>query len=230
MENNYKTIEYRGYNINVKYDFDPQSPREWDNLGVIYSNYRNYSPDGHSIKELLEQECYQDGNYRFAPDKFSEDYIWLRIYAYIHGGITISCGESCPYSDLWDSGLFGIIAVDKNVVRKEYNCTQISDDIRNKVIGVLESEVKTLDDYYTGSVYGFEVTKINNDDEVLDSCWGYYGDDSLEDIEAECKSVIDGFIQKEKQARLNYLRQRIKERGIQLCLPFLDYPQTKVSI
>ena len=222
MENDYKTIEYRGYNINIKYDSDSRSPREWDNLGVIYSNHRNYSPDDHSIEELLEQECYQDDNYRFSPDKFSEDYIWLRIYAYIHGGITISCGESCPYNDRWDSGLFGIIAVDKNIVKKEYGCTQISDEIRNKVIGVLKSE-------YTGSVYGFEVTKIDNDD-VLDSCWGYYGDDSVEDIEAECKSVIDGFVKEEKQARLNYLRQKIRKKGLQLRLPFLDYPQIKVSI
>ena len=57
MENDYKTIEYRGYNINIKYDSDSRSPREWDNLGVIYSNHRNYSPDDHSIEELLEQEC-----------------------------------------------------------------------------------------------------------------------------------------------------------------------------
>ena len=31
MENDYKTIEYRGYNINIKYDSDSRSPREWDN-------------------------------------------------------------------------------------------------------------------------------------------------------------------------------------------------------
>ena len=61
MENNYKTIEYRGYNINVKYDFDPQSPREWDNLGVIYSNHRNYSPDGR-----LSGRC-RLGNTRVLP-------------------------------------------------------------------------------------------------------------------------------------------------------------------
>lgn len=78
-------------------------------------------------------------------------------------------------------------------------------------------------------MYGFEVTKIDNDD-VLDSCWGYYGDDSVEDIEAERKSVIDGFVKEEKQARLNYLRQKIRKKGLQLRLPFLDYPQIKVSI
>lgn len=50
------------------------------------------------------------------------------------------------------------------------------------------------------------------------------------DIEAECKSVIDGFVKEEKQARLNYLRQKIRKKGLQLRLPFLDYPQIKVSI
>lgn len=114
MSELYQTIEYRGYNINIKHDYDPESPREaWENLGTIYSNHRSYSPDNKSIEDLTDQECYQDDNGKFDTDKLDEDYIWMPIYAYIHSGITVSCRRHGVYRDRWDSGLFGIIAVEK---------------------------------------------------------------------------------------------------------------------
>ena len=44
----YKTEEYRGYDINIYYDPDPQSPREWDNVATfVCEHLPNYSGDAH---------------------------------------------------------------------------------------------------------------------------------------------------------------------------------------
>lgn len=233
MSELYQTIEYRGYNINIKYDYDPESPREaWENLGTIYSNHRNYSPDNKSIEDLTGQECYQDDNGNFDTDKFGEDYIWMPIYAYIHSGITVSCRRHGIYRDRWDSGLFGIIAVEKSAVMKEYGYKEIGEKERKVIECYLEGEIQTLDSYYTGEVYGYTITKVDDtgNEEEYDSCWGYYGDDNLKHIEEECKSLIDNFIKNERKERIAYLRQRIREKGRQLCLPFLDCPQINPAV
>lgn len=38
-----ESIDYKGMTIKVCYDENPESPREWDNLGTIYSNHRDYN-------------------------------------------------------------------------------------------------------------------------------------------------------------------------------------------
>lgn len=193
MENLFKTTEYKGYKINIYYDLDPQNPREWDNIGTIYSNSRTYNPDRRKIDEIFEQECYQDEDGDFDTDKFGEDCIWLCVYAYIHSGITISCHRSGQYADRWDSGLLGIIAVEKSVAMKEYGYDQIGDKERKTIEYRLEGEVKGLDYYYTGEVYGYTITKVDDDgdEQVYDSCWGFYGDDQIDIIENECRHIID---------------------------------------
>ena len=98
----YKQEEYRGYTIKVLYDDDPHDPREWDNLGTIYSNHRRYDPDGHSIEEIIDSDGKLDR-------EFVKNHIMLDIYAYEHGGITLSTSSGGQFSDPWDSGLFGII-------------------------------------------------------------------------------------------------------------------------
>ena len=233
MSDLYQTIEYRGYNINIKYDHDPESPREaWENLGTIYSNHRSYSPDNKSIEYLTNQECYQNDNGDFDTDKLGEDYIWMPVYAYIHSGITVSCRRYGIYRDSWDSGLFGIIAVEKSAVMKEHGYKEIGEKERKVIECCLEGEIQTLDSYYTGEVYGYTITKVDDtgNEEEYDSCWGYYGDDNLKHIEEECKSLIDNYIKNERKERIAYLRQRIKEKGRQLCLPFLDFTQINPAV
>lgn len=43
MNNLIHTEEYKGYIINVFQDDNPESPREWDNLGAMYCFHRHYN-------------------------------------------------------------------------------------------------------------------------------------------------------------------------------------------
>ena len=201
----YKTEEYRGYTINVYYDTDPQSPREWDNLGTIYSNSRNYDPDKHSIDEILNDEG------TGLSDEFKKNYIWLKIRGYEHSGLTISCNGGYPYNDPWDSGLFGIIAVSKADAIKEYGKKICTKEVRERALRCLEGEVETLDMYYTGETYGYVIE--DEDGCEIESCWGYFGSEWVDkDIIPECKSIIDHEIEaqeKEHEKNLDKVKANI---------------------
>lgn len=155
-----------GYKVAVQYDMNPDSPREWDNLGTIYSNHRWYDPDGHSIEEVMDE--YEN---KLSKDFLAEN-IYLPVYGYEHSGMSISTGRGYPFNDRWDSGLFGIIAVSKDKIRKEYGCGRVSKKLREKVLDILRAEVETLNQYFNGEVYSYAVEDRNGD--IVESCCGYY--------------------------------------------------------
>ena len=118
-----------------------------------------------------------------------KEYIALPVYLYDHGGITIS---TSPFSCPWDSGFFGIIAVPLDKVRREYGWKNITAKRRKRIEGYLQDEISTLDNYYTGEVFGYRIMPESDDDNELDSCWGFYGTECMKELEAECRHIIDG--------------------------------------
>lgn len=180
----YQTEEYRGYTINIYYDESGESPRDWDNFGTIYSNSRSYNPDKHSIEEIMN-----DSHNGFSDD-FKENYIWLKVYGYEHGGLTIRASENGnPFACPFDSGLFGIIAVSKAEAVRQFGKKICTKKVRDKALECLRGEIETLDLYYTGQVYGYEA--VDAEGESVDSCWGYYGDEGIKYILSEAKDAID---------------------------------------
>lgn len=179
-----------GVSVHIYYDDDAESPREWDNIGTIYSNHRDYNPDRHSIEEIVENYDYQDEDGNFDEEKFSQDYVWLPIRAYIHSGITISVAGGYPYNDQWDSGLFGIIAA-------PHGTEGLSDE---QIESNLRGEVNDLDMWYTGDIYGYSVEDENG--AILDSCWGYYGSEGRKDARADAMAIAEDYIEKLKQEEL----------------------------
>jgi len=169
------------YVVEILRDTDAENPRvQHDHLGIlaIPRNNRYISGDDNAPDsvENINQALRMDA------------YVALPVYAYIHGGITISTGQfSCP----WDSGQVGYIYATRADVRRAF---RVSDGkrlpAREKVRKILQAEIDELDAYLTGDVFGYVVTCIKNNDndededededgvtggEVTDSCWGFYG-------------------------------------------------------
>lgn len=123
-----------------------------------------------------------------APKEFPNSVIFLNLYLYDHGGITMNTGGySCP----WDSGQVGWIYVTEAKLKAE----GLSDRTPDQVREYLDGEVKTYAQYLEGDVYGYVVSKTNTcdccqheEEEVLESCWGFYG---TEDAISEGKSMIE---------------------------------------
>jgi hypothetical protein len=125
----------------------------------------------HRKYDLGDKHDYAD------PAAFREDVdfdacVVLPIFMYDHSGITI---RTTPFDCPWDSGQIGWIYCDANRLREDF-----AGD-RDKAMEALESDVAVYDDYLTDNVYGFIVEERDQDDvdgwDVVDSCWGFYGDD-----------------------------------------------------
>ena len=114
-----------------------------------------------------------------------------QINLYEHNGITISTSSGYPYNDRWDSCCVGFVYVTKKTIFKE--CGSITEENwKDMADKYLEGEVETYDQYLRGDVYGYALTKKTmhqekcphcgevireyEDEEEVDSCWGFYGD------------------------------------------------------
>lgn len=175
--------------VRIVSDHDPESPREWDNLGTMVCAHRRYNlGDAGGMREALDliyehlsdkqlNEMGFDASH--VPDieqalEATGQAIMLPLYLYDHSGITMSTGRfSCP----WDSGKVGFIFVSKAKARSEYDWKLLNKQRTEKVLEVLKGEVVDYDTYLRGDVWGFEV--LDEDGEVKDSCWGFFGSDPL---------------------------------------------------
>ena len=190
IEQEINRIDYKGHTIVLGYDECPESPREWDNLGTIYSNHRTFSPDRKSIEELI-QDVGGDVYASYIPwDLIAKKYYFHKIWMYDHSGQTIRTGATNPFSCPWDSGLAGVIVVSKAQARKEYGKTK-GKALEERVLKVLDGEIKDLDKFMQGEIYAYRVLDANGDE--VDSCYGWYDQD---EAIAEAKGVIDNIIEK----------------------------------
>jgi hypothetical protein len=147
-------------------------------------------------------------------EEFDRLFISLPLFLYDHSGITMSTGRfSCP----WDSGQVGFIYVSREKIRETYGWKVITKKREERIYEILRGEVEVYDQYLTGDVYGYLVYEVfpglweylaeegeeipadwqemaedidlSNGDfcEEVDSCWGYYGDESARE---EAESIV----------------------------------------
>lgn len=182
------TIDYKDCKINICYDEYPESPREWDNLGTIYSNHRDYNPDGATLRDLIEDVTGDRYAEEIPWDAIAKKYYFQKVWMYDHSGQTVSIGENNPFSCPWDSGLFGVIAVSKEDAKKEYGYKRDCKSLRERAERVLAGEIEDFDIWVRGDVLGFEI--IDQNGESVDSCWGYFNEDQCID---DAKDSIDTY-------------------------------------
>lgn len=187
--NLYEQIDHNGHHINIYYDEDRRNPRiEFDNLGTLYTAHRRYRPEK-EFDEYFDINNVFEGRIGNFKDSFLKEYISLPVYIYDHSGINIA---TTPFSCPWDSGFFGIIAVSLDKVRKEYGWKHITAKRRTLIESYLQEEIELLDNYYTGEVFGYEITPDIDDTDIKGSCWGFYGTSCLDNLKNECRHIIDG--------------------------------------
>jgi hypothetical protein len=160
--------------IRIEYDDDPMSPAEWDNVGQIAYSDRSRNTlgtegvDSERMREI--QEGLHDGSL-----------IGLPVYAYVHGGSTISTGA---FSCQWDSGQSGFVYCTKEKAIAEFGKKILTAKVREKVLKCLTGQVDTFAEYLRGEVYGYIIERVTRDEddditdtEELSSCWGFFGEE-----------------------------------------------------
>ena len=176
----------------------------------IYETYYLTTVLGRSeAEESLEYKAVSEGT---AADYIMDDLTiqhcmmlmkpyaeWLPLWLYDHSGLTVSCGESRPFSDRWDTSCVGWIVAMKDTIMKETreyvldeNGERIrverqhenapstrgwltrpltEDTWRERAHEILESDVALYDAYLTGDVYGYTLYEADTpaDDDEADS-------------------------------------------------------------
>lgn len=114
---------------------------------------------------------YSDEVKDYLLSSMNKKYVWLPVYKYEHSGISFNTtGYNCP----WDSGLIGLIYVDRKRIHEEFSVKRISSALKERILNTLRSEVDEFSAWANGEVYGFSIEDENGD--VLDSCGGFYGE------------------------------------------------------
>jgi hypothetical protein len=156
--------------LKVVHDSSADSPRSWDNLGKMicfHGRYdlgdkHNYNADDYSGWGEMEKAIIKEEN----------PAVILPLYMYDHSGISIS---TSPFGCRWDSGQIGFVLVSKKQALEEFGGVRVSSKKKVKIESIIEAEVQTYTQYVEGEVYGFQI--IDEDNEVIDSCYGFYGTD-----------------------------------------------------
>lgn len=188
-----ETETYKGHEIEIKLDHNPESPREWDNICIIHIAHGSYSfGDKHhsnleSAKEA-EREAKRTGD------------LVLPLYMYDHSGITIAL---TPFSCPWDSGQVGFVQVPRKKMMEEFSKKIFTKQLKEKGREIAKGEVEALDIYIRGDIVGYVI------DEDGDSCWGYY---SVEDAMMEAKSVVDYDVAETKKQHCEQVKTWIKNK------------------
>lgn len=182
------TIEHKGKTIKTYYDEDNFNPRkEYDNLGVIYSNGRTFNPDGKSIEELIEAAGVDADEVTVVPwDAIAKKFIYLKVWIYEHSLVALRTGDSNPFSCPWDSGLAGVIAITKEQARKEYRVKRLTKKVIESIQSAMEGEIEELEHYMNGEKYRYEILDENGDE--WDACGNFLEEEAAID---EAKGCID---------------------------------------
>jgi hypothetical protein len=169
-----------------QYFDEVDSPRDWDNLGLMVCWHRRYNLGD-------EQPRLDPADWAAWLKKEHPNAIILPLYLYDHSGITIS---TTPFSCSWDSGQVGYIYTTIERARDiSHGWKRLTAKRREAVKDMLRAEVKTYDQYIRGEVYRFTIE--DEDGNYIYSGGGYYGRD---DCEKEAREFIDGYLTDDRKA------------------------------
>jgi len=165
--------------LKITYEEDPESPREWSNLGYFITQDRNYySPDKHEELQELVKECGESATSQADHIKTIEmnwnkvmhkDNKILAIYPvvkYEHSGVAYRLGTIHGF-DYSNNGFYIITEQTQKEVGTEEK------DFEK----VIKDEIDIYNKYVNGEVYRFML--FTKDGELEDSCGGFY---DIEDI------------------------------------------------
>ena len=206
---NYKEIEYKGHTIKIVYDENYDSPDSWGDENLFLVGYhRDFWVDRAKrtkegkreggISEGLAQSIfnngkYEDGSINDEAKNYLKKYHIFPLSAYIHSGVRLYLGthKVCQ----WDSCQVGLVFASKSE-RKT----------RKKALKCVEGLIKTWNQYLSGEICGFQIEDESG--EQIDSCYGFYGDEGIEQAISYAKSNID-YVEKEYKENLKATKELV---------------------
>lgn len=170
--------------VKIVVDGCPSNPRtDMDNLTVMACLHGRYDLGDKNAKTIIAEKLGVSASDYSVPElvemainKKGLVFAHSPLYLYDHSGITMS---TKPFSCPWDSGQVGEILIFTADIKEAFGVKRIGKKkkalLEEKAKLHIESDVKIYDNYISGEVYGFQI--LDEDGNVEDSCYGFYGDD-----------------------------------------------------
>jgi len=170
-----------GYTIKVVIDSDPQSPREWSNLGTMQSLERFYGPDEYhdhlygfwDLARRLAEDVVTFKTYDDIPNKHilravNKHFIIFPYWRRQDGSI-FTDGQGLTG---WDAECDGVIFVKRKDLSRPGNSANyhVTED---QAVESLKAEIENYSLYASGEVYGYQICNAQGD--CVDSCYGFFG-------------------------------------------------------
>ncbi len=174
--------EYKGHNIEIRYDECTDNPRNWDVLTEIHYHSSRYNLG--DINHINDMEEYEE---ILKEAERNRDMI-IPLYAYIHSGIALSLcsfnGKLAQGHAEFDSGRCGTVIIRRKKILEEYNKKRLTENLKELAYNVAKNEIEVFTSYINGFVYEY----IIEGEEEENSCGGFY---ETEDAMKDAKSHID---------------------------------------
>ena len=182
-----------GERLEIEYYSDENDdPRQWDNMGTMILNHKNYNlcDDDYGIETYEELIDYL---------KEQEAEIVLKVWGYEHSGLSISTTRNGQFADEWDSGLLGVIYTTKNEILDNYtgwnNKTgkrkpmrkYLTKKLREMATRNLESQVSSYNKYLNNEIVCYKL--YDKDGVEIDDLSGIYVLDNEDELDAVLSHV-----------------------------------------
>jgi hypothetical protein len=196
--------------IAIQADVDPWNPLEeeetynfytWQN-GYLSITENDFNSPSDWVDSILgdgafdrQKEKSQENNKNvvgFAYDVCSlldkKGIYALPILLLDHSMVKYYIGDSI---DPWDGSVIGFAWRDKKELCKEYGVKKLSQKLKTETIEkVVESELRAYTNFANGEAYGFELYSREDGEDPIDSCYGFIGFDSTEELFKEVLEYI----------------------------------------
>lgn len=218
-----ESVKYRGYELRTEYEENGYlyNPRDCDSFFNIIGGTNNIAcPDNSSYRLTgnlyLDTANFYDNDFtpsqvKTAKKWVDENLIVFKVYAYIHSDINLTIGGVSS----WDSGLFGVICVKKDKIRKEYGVKRITEKLVEDIKKRAAYQLAIYSDYLNGYIYTLNIVK---DNVLIESIEGIYDSDSDWYIK-DARQMVDEYIKEKNAKRVAKLKELIKAHVSLLIRP-----------
>lgn len=191
--------QHAGYTCRIVLDVDPPfDPREdYDHLGtMMYAERRGWYAHDEYRDNSAPNARYYDLQETCQEIARTPGTVSMALHAFSYG----PRASDEPYNP---ETHIGLIWIDRDDIRKHFPAWEIiTRKRRASLIDALTAEVKTYAAYRAGECYGWIVS--SPDDEHLDSCWGYIGDDETPYMREQANESAEMHAAQERERQAAY--------------------------
>ncbi len=166
--------------VKIVHDTEPQSPREWDHLGIMAGFHKRYLVGDKDPGTLLDDGMIFSDDYdgwdAMEADLRRRGALCIQpLFLYDHSGTSISIRSFSGRAQHaeWDSGRVGFIFTTRERMQEFLGKKILTAKTRQRVDDILKAEVEEYDQYITGDVYGYIIEDETGD--VVDTSFGIFG-------------------------------------------------------